>query len=146
MVENSLQLCEQETAFTLGLKTMTQPNNEFRVHGLTPLQFAELEAALAPVGGSVLSKEVAPMQGDRHGEPTLIAAAIQLAPAVIGAVAVWLAKQKERNRRKFRYSKIGPDGTEEKISLDLSSYEEGAGNAPAIETYMRKVFDAAGGK
>jgi hypothetical protein len=116
--------------------------NQFRIRGLTSLQLAELKSALAHVGSSVTAEEVSPMQGEKHGEPALLAAAIQLAPAVIAAVAVWLAKQKERNRRRFRYSKTSPDGTEENLSFDFSSYEEGAASASAIETYMKKVFNA----
>ena len=126
---------------------MAEPDDEFRVQGLTPLQVAELKAALAPVGGSVVAEEIAPMQGDKHGEPALLAVAIiHLAPPIIAAVALWLSKQKEHNRRRFRYIKIAPDGTKERISLDLSSYQEGASSASAIEACIQKVFDGSSGK
>jgi hypothetical protein len=125
---------------------MAEANNEFRVQGLTPLQVAEIRAALAPVGGSVVAEEIAPMQGDKHGEPALLTVAIiHLAPPIIAALALWISKQKEHNRRKFRYVKISPDGTQERISLDLSSYQEGASSASAIEACIKKVFDGSSG-
>jgi hypothetical protein len=122
---------------------MLQPPHRLLVQGLTSLQFAELKAALAPVGVSVSAEEVAPLPGDRYGEPALVAAAIQLAPAVISIVALWIAKQKQHSKGKLKYSKIGPDGTEEKIDLDLSSYGEGAASAPTIEAYVKKVLGDA---
>ena len=120
-----------------------QRHNQLRVQGLTSLQLAELKAALAPVGGSLSQEEAAPLPGGQHGEPLLLAAAIKLAPAVISVVALWIAKQKHHSMRRFSYSKIGPDRTEEKIELDLSSYGEGASSAPAIEAYIKKVLGDA---
>ena len=116
------------------------PLPELRVGGLTTLQLAELKAALASVGGSVAAEEVPLLPGDRYGEPLLFVVAVKLAPAVIGVVALWIAKQREKSRSRFRYSKKGLDGTEEKIELDLSSHAEGAASAPAIAAYITKVF------
>jgi hypothetical protein len=122
---------------------MLQSFYRLRVEGLTSLQLAELKAALAPVGGSVSAEEVAPLPGDRYGEPALLAAAIQFAPAVISVVALWIAKQKQHSRSTFKYIRIGPDGTKEKLQLDLSSYAEGAASAPAIEACMKGVMGDA---
>lgn len=122
---------------------MLQAPLRLRVEGLTSLQLAELKSTLAPVGVSVSADEVAPLHGDQYGEPALLAAAIQLAPAVISMIALWIAKQKQHSRGKLRYSKIGPDGTEEKIDLDLSSYGEGAASAPTIEADLKKVLGDA---
>jgi hypothetical protein len=115
-------------------------STELRVRGLTSLQLAELKAALAPAGDCVSEEDAVPLGAGRHGEPVLISVVIALGPAVISALANWLARQKHRRTAKFRYSRVTTDGTEETIDLDLSSYGEGSASAPAIETFLKTVL------
>jgi hypothetical protein len=80
------------------------------------------------------------LPGGRHAEPALIAVAIQYGPLAIGALAVWLAKQKKRRTEKLVWKKKTRNGTTETIAWDLSDYEEGASGAPQIETFLNKVL------
>lgn len=117
---------------------MTVSNTQLCLSGLTQLQAEELKAALPP--GTVSEEASESLPGGRHAEPALIAVAIQYGPLAIGALAVWLAKQKKRRTEKVVWTKKTRAGTTETITWDVSEYEEGAGAAPKIEALLNKVL------
>jgi hypothetical protein len=112
---------------------------QLRVDGLTPLQLAELRSAVASTGiDAVTALEGTNLVGGKLGEPTTLSVVITLAPAIIAAVALWIAKQKKRRTSNIRYTKIDPNGSMEFFEIDESSYEEGATSSAAIQTYLEK--------
>jgi hypothetical protein len=63
---------------------------QLRVDGLTSLQLAELQAAIATTGKDYVTTLDSPsLGGGKVGEPTLLTVVITLGPAVISAIALW---------------------------------------------------------
>ena len=108
---------------------------QLRVDGLTPLQLAELRAA---VGADVEELDAPSLGGGKAGEPAILTAVIALGPSVISAIALWIAKQKKGRTKKLRYTRIDSDGGMESFELDESSYAEGESSATAIQTFLQK--------
>jgi|SRR5215831_15666271 len=112
---------------------------QLRIEGLTALQLAELRSAFASIGDeSVGALEAPSLSGGRLGEPTALAVVINLAPPVIGAIALWIAKQKLRRTKHIRYTKIDANGSVESFEIDESSYQEGQSSSAAIQTFLEK--------
>lgn len=113
------------------------------IDGLSALQFEELKSELIRqnVGESLSQAPPSALSGGRHGEPGLLDALIQLTPAVLSIVTLWLAKQKGTRTDKLRYRKILPDGTSEEIDFRRSSYEEGSASASQIESILKEKLD-----
>ena len=87
--------CTRQLEDTQCLRNLAQ----LRVDGLTSLQLAELRAALATTGNdNVATLDNPSLGGGKVGEPMLLTAVITLGPPVIGAVALWVAKQKKGPR------------------------------------------------
>jgi hypothetical protein len=119
------------------------PDNvdQLRVQGLTPLQLAELEAAFAPIDGDHIRTVNDPsLGGGKLGEPTLITAIIVISPPIIAAVAMWLAKQRSRNRKILTFEKISPSGDKEVPTIDERSYSESESPLAAIQTFLKGKF------
>jgi hypothetical protein len=122
---------------------MSESDNQLILHGLTTLQVAELKATVSPIhGAAVTERESPPLPGGAHGEPILISVAISVTPAVVAAVAMWLAKQKSRRTERLRFYRKTPGGAEAAIEFDRSMYGEGESAAPAIEAFFKGVFNA----
>lgn len=112
---------------------------QLRVDGLTPLQLAELQAAIATAGTDYLTPLESPgLGGGRVGEPMLLTVVITLGPSVISAVALWLAKQKKRRTQTLKYTRIAPNGVIESFEMDESSYSEGESPSAAIQAILEK--------
>jgi hypothetical protein len=122
---------------------MSDSDQQLILEGLSPLQMAELKAAISQAHKDAVLEQESNRLPDRiHGEPTLLAAAISVTPAVIAAISLWLSKQKSRRTEKFRYYKRTRGGTETLIEIDLSKYGEGEANAQKIEELLKGVFNA----
>jgi len=117
------------------------PNNatsQLRVDGLTSLQLAELQAAIATAGSDFLSTVENPnLTAGKVGEPILLSVIITLGPAVISAVALWVAKQKKGRTKNIKYTKIDANGGMESFEMHESSYDEGESPSAAIETFLK---------
>lgn len=112
---------------------------QLRVDGLTPLQLAELRAAIATAGDDYVTTLDSPsLGGGKVGEPTLLSAVITLGPSVIAAVALWVAKQKKRRAQKITYTRIDPNGGKETFEIDESSYDEGGSPVAAIQAFLER--------
>lgn len=117
------------------------PHNlsQLRLEGLTSLQLAELQAAIAKAGGEYVETLDSPsLGGGKVGEPMLLTVVITFGPSVIAAVALWLAKQKRRGTRTFRYTRIDPNGATESFEVNESLYAEGESPSDAIQAYLQK--------
>lgn len=111
---------------------------QLRVEGLTTLQLAELQAAVAATGSEVTTIDAPDLGGDKVGEPALFTIVVTLGPSVIAAVGLWLAKQKKGRARKIRYTKVSADGSTESFVLDESSYDEGESPSKAIQSLLER--------
>lgn len=112
---------------------------QLRVDGLTSLQLAELRSAIASTGNDYITTLENPiLGGGKVGEPTILTVVITLAPSVIAAVALWLAKQKKERTKNIRYTRIDPNGAMESFEIDESSYEEGESSSTAIQTFLER--------
>jgi hypothetical protein len=117
------------------------PHNlpQLRVDGLTSLQLAELQAAVATAGSDYVTTLGNPsLGGGKAGEPTLLTVIITLGPSVISAIALWLAKQRKGRTRTLRYAKIDPNGAVESFEMDESFYNEGASASATIQTFLQQ--------
>jgi hypothetical protein len=121
------------------LGNMTQ----LRVDGLTALQLAELRDIITSTAGDYITTVDSPrLTGGRVGEPTLLSAVIMLAPSVISAIALWLAKDKKKRTKNLKYTKIGPNGSSESFEMEESSYDEGESTVSALQAFLnRKLGD-----
>jgi hypothetical protein len=112
---------------------------QLRVDGLTSLQLAELKAAIATTGGDyVTTLENPSLGGDKVGEPITLTVVITLAAPVIGALALWIAKQKGKRRVNLEYTRTDGKGGTEKLKMDESTYGEGESSPEAIRTFLEK--------
>ena len=113
--------------------------SQLRVDGLTSLQLAELRAAIASTAGDYITAVDNPnLTGGKVGEPILLSVVITLGPAVISAIALWLAKQKKRRTKNIKYTKIDPNGGRESFEMNESSYDEGESPSAAIQTFLER--------
>ena len=117
---------------------MSENPTQLRVAGLTRLQMAELRSALATTGDKIAKIETPKLGGGKLGEPVTVTVILTLAPSVIAAVAVWLAKQKKRRSKHIVYTKIDPKGGMESFEIDESAYEEGKSSSSAIQALLEK--------
>src|SRR5690348_3556580 len=100
---------------------MTGSSDELVFPDLTPLQAKELRTAVTSAHPEKLSEdEGPPLDGGSHGEPTFITLVVSLTPTVIGAVALWVGKQRKRRIEKLRITKRASDGSETVIEFDRS--------------------------
>ena len=111
--------------------------------GLTALQLAELRAAVTATAGDYITTVDSPkLTGGKVGEPILLSAIITLTPAVISAVALWLAKEKKKRTRNLRYTRIDSSGGTESFEMEESSYDEGESASTALQAFLnRKLGD-----
>jgi len=118
---------------------MIRRATQLRIDGLTALQLAELRTAVTATADDCITTVGGPtLKGGKVGEPTVVTAIITLAPAVISAVALWLAKSKAKRTRKLRYTKIDSKGSTESFELEETSYEEGESASAALEAFLNR--------
>jgi hypothetical protein len=118
---------------------MTDTPTQLRVDGLTPLQLAELRAAIGAAGSdSITTLDTPNLEGGKVGEPTLLAAVITLGPSVIAAIALWISKQRKGRSRSLKYSRIDPNGGSESFELEESAFDEGESPAASIQAFLQR--------
>ena len=119
---------------------MPENVSQLRIDGLTPLQLAELQTAVASTDGDYVEINNPGLGGGKVGEPTLLSVAITLGPLAVSAVALWISKQKKGRTKSLKYSKIAPNGVTESFEMDETSYDEGAAQSTAVQIFLEKVL------
>ncbi|MDF2188338.1 hypothetical protein [Paraflavitalea sp. CAU 1676] len=120
-------------------------NEMLKIDGLSALQLEELKAELTGkgAGDGIMDSSSSALAGAKLGEPSLLQVVLQVTPAVLSLVALWLAKQKSKRTETFSYKKVSKDGTSESIDFSRSSYDEGAASASQIESILKSKLDGS---
>jgi uncharacterized membrane protein YcaP (DUF421 family) len=114
---------------------MSKNTSQLQVDGLTELQLEELQAAIQESNGEIAVLEKPRLGKGVVGEPVTLTVAIALTPVIVSAVVVWVAKQKDRSRKRIKYKRIDANGAEESFEMDETSYKEGKASSAALQAF-----------
>lgn len=106
--------------------------------GLTPLEAAELAAALAKAGcapesGLRTTPEHGAVGGARKGEPFTMLAVVAVSQMALTGVAIYLAKKRSSSRRWAKLTRSSPNGEVLTFEVEIESHDEEAIKAELIE-------------
>ena len=119
------------------------------IHGLTPLQAAELRRALAEAG-PVAEADADGLDPGVHGEPLLTSLLVASTPAVISLIGLWLSKQRSGRTEEIVIEEVGPEGRRKTVRVRTIAREQSATSPGAFEALLadalkRSTPDATGG-
>src|ERR1044072_1222858 len=87
-----------------------------RIEGLTDLDILELKEQIK---GITIEEGETEESADQFNEPISVTTIlITLAPQVIGLLALWLSKAREKKKRKLSYKEVKSDGSTKEFELE----------------------------
>ena len=116
---------------------MNAPATTIALPGLTHLEADELATILRGAGADPASNlNVRPETGDadeHYGEPFTLLAVIALGQITMTALAIYLAKERRRNKEKVYLRHRWPNGEEMEYALEVDTSSEAATKADLLK-------------